>query len=105
MFERSVYDEIQTITHSGIRIGGDVVIYMDPISINGAPHDADLILFTHMHFDHFSPRDVKKLLKSDTVIAADIRPNVFSRVMISMYSKAAVALAALILVEILLLRS
>ena len=27
MFERSVYDEIQTITHSGIRIGGDVVIY------------------------------------------------------------------------------
>ena len=70
MFEQSVLDNIQVIYHSCIRIGGEKVIYIDPLGIKGAPRDADLILFTHPHFDHFSPRDVKKLLKDDTVLAA-----------------------------------
>ncbi|MBP0967414.1 MAG: MBL fold metallo-hydrolase [Oscillospiraceae bacterium] len=70
MFEQSVLDRIQVIEHSGIRIGGETVVYIDPIRISNAPHDADLILFTHPHFDHFSPRDAKKLMKESTVIAA-----------------------------------
>lgn len=70
MFQQTVLDRIQVITHSGIRIGGDTVIYIDPVDIFGEPHDADLILFTHPHADHFSPRDAKKIMKDSTVIAA-----------------------------------
>lgn len=70
MFDKNVLDNIQVISHSGIRIGGERIIYIDPINIQGTPHDADLVLFTHPHFDHFSPKDVKKLMKDSTVIAA-----------------------------------
>ena len=70
MFKQSVLESIEVINHSGIRINSSKVIYIDPISVSGTPHDADLILFTHPHRDHFSPKDVKKLLKADTVIAA-----------------------------------
>ena len=70
MFHQSVLERIDVIAHSGIRIGGETIIYIDPVQITGAPHDADLILFTHPHTDHFSPRDAKKLMKDSTVIAA-----------------------------------
>ena len=70
MFKQSVLESIEVIYHSGIRINSSKVIYIDPISISSTPHDADLILFTHPHQDHFSPKDVKKLLKADTIIAA-----------------------------------
>ena len=70
MFEESVLKRIQVMEQSGIRIVGDKVIYIDPIRIVGTPHDADLILFTHPHLDHFSPKDAKKLMKDGTVIAA-----------------------------------
>ena len=69
MFEQKILDSIQVIEHSGIRIDTGTVIYIDPINVSGAPHDADLILFTHPHFDHFSPKDVKKIIKDSTVIA------------------------------------
>ena len=68
----SVENTLAQITvnmHSSIRIGGDTVIYVDPIGIADAPHDADLVLITHPHFDHFSPKDIKKVMKADTVIA------------------------------------
>lgn len=70
MFEENVLKRIQVMEQSGIRIVGDKIIYIDPIRIVGAPHDADLILFTHPHLDHFSPKDAKKLMKNSTVIAA-----------------------------------
>ncbi len=70
MFEESVLKRIQVMEQSGIRIVGEKVIYIDPIKVVGAPHDADLILFTHPHLDHFSPKDAKKLMKDSTVIAA-----------------------------------
>ena len=63
-------EKIDVIKHSGVRIDGEKIVYIDPVSIGSTPHDADLILFTHPHFDHFSPKDVKKLMKPDTVIAA-----------------------------------
>lgn len=70
MFEQKILDSIDVIAHSGIRIGGERIVYIDPVCVADAPHDADLILFTHPHFDHFSPVDVRKLMKDDTVIAA-----------------------------------
>ena len=55
-------------THSSIRIQatGETVIYVDPFGFNVEPRDADLILITHTHFDHFSPDDIAKVRKADT---------------------------------------
>ena len=33
-----------------------------------SPHDADYILVTHDHFDHFSPEDIDKVSKSGTTL-------------------------------------
>ena len=73
MFQQEILNQIQVNIHSSICIRGDKVIYIDPIKIPDEPHDADVILITHPHFDHFSPRDIRKLLKEDTVIAAPER--------------------------------
>lgn len=70
VFDPKVLESIEVISHSGVRVGGERVIYIDPVEVNGEPHDADIILFTHPHFDHFSPKDAKKLMKGSTVIAA-----------------------------------
>lgn len=70
MFSEKILHQLTVNTHSSVCIRGERVIYTDPIGIAGEPHDADLILITHPHFDHFSPKDIKKLLKDDTVIAA-----------------------------------
>ena len=61
-------DFIRLLTHSSIKIKSDVTVYCDPFNIKDALHDADLILVTHDHFDHFSPEDIAKVLKSDTVV-------------------------------------
>ncbi len=61
-------DFIEVNTQSSIRITDEKVIYADPLNIVGEPHDADIILITHSHFDHYSVADIKKVMKSDTVI-------------------------------------
>ena len=61
-------DFIEVNTHSSIRIALDQVIYIDPFRIEGAPHDADIILITHSHFDHLSPEDIRKVMQPDTVL-------------------------------------
>lgn len=64
-------DNIAVNTQSSITItGGSSVIRSDPFRISGAPHDADIILITHEHYDHFSPEDIAKVRKPDTVFAA-----------------------------------
>jgi len=56
-------------THSSIRLQSKqgTVIYVDPYGFNTSPHDADLILVTHTHFDHFSPEDIAKVRTPHTV--------------------------------------
>lgn len=68
MFDSKVLDSIEVLTHSSIRIGGDKVIYIDPFQIQKEDHDADMILITHDHGDHFSPDDMKKVIHADTVL-------------------------------------
>jgi L-ascorbate metabolism protein UlaG (beta-lactamase superfamily) len=61
-------DRITVNTQNSIRIVSDAgtVIYVDPLGISTAPADADLILFTHSHYDHFSPEDVARIKKPET---------------------------------------
>ncbi len=69
--EKNMTDRITINTQSSIRIDcNDLIVRIDPFRISGEPHDADIILITHAHYDHFSPEDIRKVSKSDTVIAA-----------------------------------
>lgn len=62
-------ENIEVFTQSSIRIkDGDRTIYLDPFQMKTAPHDADFILITHDHFDHFSPEDIAKVAGKDTVL-------------------------------------
>ena len=55
--------------HASFRIvRGGVTVYFDPWQLNAEPHDADLILITHPHFDHLEPADAAKVAKPETVI-------------------------------------
>ena len=57
------------LTHSSIRVQCESgTVYFDPFHIHGEPHDADVILVTHEHFDHFSPEDIEKIAKADTLV-------------------------------------
>jgi L-ascorbate metabolism protein UlaG (beta-lactamase superfamily) len=60
---------VEVFTQNSIRITGSIgKIYVDPFQMKDAPNDADFILITHDHYDHFSPEDIAKVCKSDTVL-------------------------------------
>lgn len=61
-------DGINVLKHSSIRINKGKIIYIDPFQIDIANHDADLILCTHSHYDHFSPEDIKAIANESTVL-------------------------------------
>ena len=52
-----MYEEINVLTHSSIKISGSRIIYFDPYEMRNDSRDADIIFITHDHFDHFSPQD------------------------------------------------
>lgn len=54
--------------HSSIRIVSDKVIYFDPFQIEENLNDADVIFFTHDHYDHVSEDAIKKVIKKDTIL-------------------------------------
>ena len=62
--------QITVNTQSSIRIESTegTVIYLDPLGIEGEPKDADVILLTHAHHDHFSPDDIAKIRKDSTKV-------------------------------------
>lgn len=61
-------DFITINEQSSIRINEGRIIYSDPFNIPSTPHDADIILITHSHFDHYSPDDIRRIMKPDTII-------------------------------------
>ena len=64
-------ENITVFTHSSIRIeSGSKVLYFDPFGIRENFHDADYIFITHDHYDHLSPEDISKAMKSSTVFFA-----------------------------------
>ncbi len=62
-------DKIDVFTHSSIRISSDRgIIYIDPFHLRQEPHDAEYVLVTHQHYDHFSVDDIRKVIKETTVL-------------------------------------
>lgn len=60
---------IEVFTQNSVRITGpDHIIYIDPFQLREENHDADLILITHDHYDHFSPEDIAKAARDDTIM-------------------------------------
>lgn len=60
--------EIKVLCHSSIKIISNKIIYADPFKIKEKSNDADLIIITHSHYDHFSEEDIKKIQKVETLI-------------------------------------
>ena len=60
-------NKITWLGHSSFKLTGDKIIYIDPFQIK-EEEKADIILITHEHFDHYSPEDVEKIKKENTII-------------------------------------
>ena len=62
-------DRIKVFKQNHIRIeSGGKIIHIDPFMADETPHDADFILITHDHHDHFSPGDIEKAACGRTVL-------------------------------------
>ncbi len=54
--------------HSSIRWGGEPVARFDPFRVKEKAGDTDVIFITHDHYDHFSPEDIRRVMKEDAVL-------------------------------------
>ncbi len=62
-------DNIQVFKQDHVRMtAGEKVIHIDPFMTDSAPKDADYILITHDHYDHFSPKDIGRTAGRDCVL-------------------------------------
>lgn len=69
--------EINWLGHSGFKIKKEFVVYIDPFQIN-SNEKADMILISHSHYDHCSIEDLKKIVKSTTIILGP--PDILSNI-------------------------
>ncbi len=60
--------KIEWLGHDGFRLTGEKIIYIDPWKIESARHDADVVLITHDHFDHFVVEDIDKVRNEKTLL-------------------------------------
>ena len=61
-------ENIEVLCHATIKINKGKVIYFDPYKVDKEYHDADIIMITHSHYDHFSEEDIQKVRKENTKI-------------------------------------
>lgn len=61
-------ENIEVLCHNSIRISKEKIIYIDPFRIQEEYKDADIIMITHSHYDHFSEDDINKVKKENTKI-------------------------------------
>ena len=75
----NITENITVFTHNSIWImtggegAGNRNIYIDPFQMKTAPKDADFILITHDHFDHFSPEDIEKVAGGHATLVVPVK--------------------------------
>lgn len=62
--------QIELLKHATVKIKNRKVVYIDPFElIEGSELEkADIVLITHSHYDHCSPKDVEKICDENTLI-------------------------------------
>ncbi|HEX2071306.1 MAG TPA: MBL fold metallo-hydrolase [Thermoleophilaceae bacterium] len=64
-------DSVAWLGHAGFRVdAGSATVYIDPYRVAPGEPPADVILITHGHYDHYSPRDVEALSHDGTWLIA-----------------------------------
>lgn len=63
-------DRFRWFKNSGFLWDGEKKIYIDPWGLPDDVPPADAVLITHAHYDHFSPPDITRIRKPETVIWA-----------------------------------
>ena len=84
--KEDIMDGIEINYHASIKFNKDgKIIYFDPYKIDNTSNDADYIFITHSHYDHYSPDDIKKVMKNNTkfVITSDLEDKILSLGVIS----------------------
>lgn len=61
-------ENVEVLCHNCIKFNSKKIIYTDPFQLKNEYHDADMILITHSHYDHFSEEDIEKVRNENTVI-------------------------------------
>ena len=61
-------DNISINTQSSIKIKGSKTIYIDPFKRTNSTFDADIVLITHPHYDHYDVESLKSVIGQDTLI-------------------------------------
>ena len=74
-------ENIEINCHSSIKISKGKTIYIDPFKIEKDNHNADIILITHDHYDHYSPEDIEKIDKQETIIVSPKTVKALSKMM------------------------
>jgi L-ascorbate metabolism protein UlaG (beta-lactamase superfamily) len=65
---KEILKKLHWLGHDGFRLdAAGAVIYFDPYDIKEGAK-ADIILVSHDHYDHFSPDDIKKIRKDETLV-------------------------------------
>jgi len=63
--ERNMPVILSWLGHASFLISGSSTVYIDPWKIDGEPHDGDLVLVSHNHYDHLSPEDIRAVSKEE----------------------------------------
>lgn len=62
---------IQWLEHASVKIWTEnIVIYVDPVYLTESPADANIVLVTHSHSDHYSPDDIARVSGPQTKLIA-----------------------------------
>ena len=64
--------KIDLLTHASFKITNKKIIYIDPFNIDKDYMDADIVLISHDHYDHFSKKDILKIRKDNTIYIAPL---------------------------------
>ena len=63
---RTMVNNIEWLGHASFKLCGSKTIYIDPWKLPvGVGGDGDIVLVTHEHHDHCSPKDIKQALSSN----------------------------------------